>query len=686
MRNAYKTLTPVLFLFVALISNGASAQLNGNYFINSALPTNGTNFQTFTEFAVAVWSNGVSGPVVATVAPGSGPYNEQVAFNTVPGASAANTITVNGNGELLQFTATGSFPDIYTLKIASDYFTINNLHVKALDPTDGVGIYVTNNAKHITLDSNLVEVNKTSTVSSAFGILVSGATSYLLSGSLSDSLVITNNTVIGGYSCIQLSGEGFTSGSQDPIEKIRDAYVADNELQDFYATALWLSYTDNALVVNNKISRPTRTNSGTDSQTPAGITITSGSIDFIVEKNRIFNFAEGGGGAFDAIARGIYISGTTTALTSGTLRNNLIYGLRNNHSCYGMHINSWSGLPLNIYHNTIAIDQNAGTTVSPAFPNSGYQTAAINFGGTTAQSNINVMNNIFFVRRDGNVGKRIYYISDEDTEINSDYNVFYFDGLGTGETDFGYQTVSQQFIDLAAWQATGQDAHSIFADPQFTDPTTGNFLPMNAAVGGDVLGTSGVGVTDDILGNARSATPTPGAFEMEPCGLLPVAGFNATQNGNTFTFNNTSTDAISYSWNFGSASDTSSQANPSFTFSAPGSYTVTLIASNACGADTITQNITITGVNDLVENLSARLFPNPTNEFATLSFQNNVSQDFQIELHDATGRLLTTEFKGTLASGLHNLNINTRGITSGVYSLVIRSQNNISSIPLSIIR
>ncbi len=62
-------------------------------------------------------------------------------------------------------------------------------------------------------------------------------------------------------------------------------------------------------------------------------------------------------------------------------------------------------------------------------------------------------------------------------------------------------------------------------------------------------------------------------------------------------FDNTSTGAISYEWNFGDGT-TSTLENPSHTFAAPGTYQVTLIAldSNTCnGVDTALLNVFIPG-------------------------------------------------------------------------------------------
>ena len=72
----------------------------------------------------------------------------------------------------------------------------------------------------------------------------------------------------------------------------------------------------------------------------------------------------------------------------------------------------------------------------------------------------------------------------------------------------------------------------------------------------------------------------------------PTAGFSASNNNSCtspllVSFNNTTTGAVTYSWDFGDGG-TSTLANPTHTYNSPGSYTVTLIASNAGGCkDTV---------------------------------------------------------------------------------------------------
>ena len=62
----------------------------------------------------------------------------------------------------------------------------------------------------------------------------------------------------------------------------------------------------------------------------------------------------------------------------------------------------------------------------------------------------------------------------------------------------------------------------------------------------------------------------------------------------TITFTNTSSNAISYSWDFGDSSAVSTATNPTHSYSAAGTYAVTLTATHSCGSDTETTTITVT--------------------------------------------------------------------------------------------
>jgi PKD repeat protein len=105
--------------------------------------------------------------------------------------------------------------------------------------------------------------------------------------------------------------------------------------------------------------------------------------------------------------------------------------------------------------------------------------------------------------------------------------------------------------------------------------------------------------TTDGWGNAASTTRN--VTLTEPAGnTAPVPAFTSSCVSFTVcTFSSAATvdnegDAIKYSWNFGDAS-TSTSANPSRTYSVPGTYTVTLTATDVWGKSaSVSHDVTIT--------------------------------------------------------------------------------------------
>jgi hypothetical protein len=111
--------------------------MSGLYTINSTLPTSGTNFASFNDLIVAINLAGLGGPVTVDVVAGTGPYAEQVFFGQIPNGSDINTLTINGNGEILQFLSTNT-NERATLKFnGTDYVTLDNLVIVALGSGHG---------------------------------------------------------------------------------------------------------------------------------------------------------------------------------------------------------------------------------------------------------------------------------------------------------------------------------------------------------------------------------------------------------------------------------------------------------------------------------------------------------------------------------------------------------------------
>jgi PKD repeat protein len=68
------------------------------------------------------------------------------------------------------------------------------------------------------------------------------------------------------------------------------------------------------------------------------------------------------------------------------------------------------------------------------------------------------------------------------------------------------------------------------------------------------------------------------------------------------TFTNCSGTATTYAWNFGDGG-TSTDASPTHTYTTAGTYTVTLVATNAGGSNTITQTIVVGSSNGCLKNI-----------------------------------------------------------------------------------
>jgi PKD repeat protein len=136
-----------------------------------------------------------------------------------------------------------------------------------------------------------------------------------------------------------------------------------------------------------------------------------------------------------------------------------------------------------------------------------------------------------------------------------------------------------------------------FAAPQlyqlaasdFHDITSGNNGGETASVGYDLATGRGELIISAAANDIGGGTP--------PANVPPVASFSDSISGLTVSFTDSSTDSdgsiASRSWNFGDGS-TSTATNPSHTFAAGGTYSVSLTVTDNSGAtNTKTQSVTV---------------------------------------------------------------------------------------------
>ncbi|MFP4469142.1 MAG: PKD domain-containing protein, partial [Bacteroidales bacterium] len=156
--------------------------------------------------------------------------------------------------------------------------------------------------------------------------------------------------------------------------------------------------------------------------------------------------------------------------------------------------------------------------------------------------------------------------------------------------------------------------------------------------------------------------------------LLPVADFTADQThidqGQAVNYTDQSTNnPTSWAWMFeGGDPASSSEQNPSVTYSEPGIYDVTLIVQNPYGSDskTMIDYITVDSTIGMLELLSdgLKVYPNPvTEDIISLSAEIPIER---VELYDLTGkRLISKQCMG------ENVQLRVQGVKNGIYLLKV---------------
>jgi len=242
-------------------------------------------------------------------------------------------------------------------------------------------------------------------------------------------------------------------------------------------------------------------------------------------------------------------------------------------------------------------------------------------------------------------------------DLNIDWSppsdVAVIDGLGGIDIDVFFTST-----EISANWTTSSDAHS-------------DILKYWMAVGttpgsNDVLGWTDVGLTNAYTatglnmanqqmyyvsiqaenGAGLLSNPTTSDGQLLDNPNQPVANFNAATTlicaGDSIVFNNTSTNATSYSWSFQGGSPASSNlTNPSTLFTTSGSYDITLTATGAMGVDVLTQTIQV----QVQQPPIAQLSPSSTavNLPNAIVFFTNQSQDADTYLWDFGNGITSTE-------------------------------------------
>ncbi|MFN0213771.1 MAG: S8 family serine peptidase [Saprospiraceae bacterium] len=163
---------------------------------------------------------------------------------------------------------------------------------------------------------------------------------------------------------------------------------------------------------------------------------------------------------------------------------------------------------------------------------------------------------------------------------------------------------------------------------------------------------------------------------------LAVANFTTVQNLLTATFTNTSTNSVSYLWDFGDGM-TSTVASPMHTYAAPGTYLVKLSATNACRTHVKTSNVGVTAVNDLTENIGIQILPNPTAGDFAVELDSRITSNVQLVLFDAAGRKIAVK-ETSVKQGVVRVPFENLDLPKGLYQLNIQANGKQATFNLAV--
>jgi len=190
-------------------------------------------------------------------------------------------------------------------------------------------------------------------------------------------------------------------------------------------------------------------------------------------------------------------------------------------------------------------------------------------------------------------------------------------------------------------------------------------------------GTYNVNVTNanqcDGVGQSADVTIT-----VNPA---PTAGYTFSGNFPTINFNNTSTGATTWAWDFGDG-NSSAQQNPVHFYQSSGAYTVCLVAENANGCtDTscTTLNLTVGIESPSFRNILVQ--PNPSSETASILFNLEHNAQVTLSILDVAGKVVN-EQHAELSTGQNQMNVDVSTLPAGIYLARLATEQGVSTLRL----
>ncbi len=659
--------------------------LSGTYSID---PSGAGDYIDFTSAVADLMTFGACGNVIFNVEDGI--YNEQILLDEYPGGGATGTVTfqgVNGDASLvtLAYSAIGA-ADNYVIGLnGADFVTFKHMTVLSGGTTYGTAVNFLEDSDDVTIDSCVIQGDQSVSTTSTNMALV-----YAGTGTNRDNFHITNSTLANGSYSVYFYGSSTSSFS--------NGFTIENcDLQNFYYRGIHSYYNENISFRNNFLSNNANY---TGSVYMMYLYYNNGTYE--ISGNDVQH-------KLPAYGYGIYLSNCTGDGVNGAHVFNNSFAIGNpaaTSTSYGIYATTVSNTNFNF--NSVNVSSN-GTTSRCLYMTGGVGN--------------NIMNNNMM--NDG-PGYGMYLLGGfDEVDYNNIYapngNYGYFgtahatlldwqSATGLDMNSYSVDPMFPAFNDLttcndtldAAGMADTNVVVDLTGQPRSAMPDIGAYEfegTLNFSVGSDtsICGTDMITIGDanslsnwtwnngdttntiDVMGTQAG---TYIATRASNCGTAvdtivitqspdPVAAFDTTQTSyTTVVFNNMSTDATSYLWDFGDG-NTSTDVNPFHIYATGGVYTVTLTATGPCGTDvsTFVVELVINSLDELSANIE--MFPNPANDVLTLNADQVL--DASIEVFNVAGKLvLTDNIQGTSKT------INVSNLEKGMYMIKITNNEGSS--------
>ncbi len=475
-----------------------------SYTIDKGSAATRKNFQSFTNLSDSLSCHGISAAITVNVVSASGPYNEQLILKKIPGSSTSKTITINGNGETLQFNSTTAANN-FVLEFGQDasYYTFKNMKMTNTNTSFARILHLPKNNEYITFDNVEFIGYKSATTS------VNHAIVYEEPNVISNFWSFKNCKFTDGSYGLYI----YSSSSNGAGQSAQNLRVENCQFIDQYYMGIRVYYYAGLQFYRNLIYS-TKSYTNYNGMYLYWIMCPIQDNRTIIDGNKIY-YNNGGYGMY------LQYLGVNTSYPSVDwhflISNNVINigpGPSLSTLTRGIYITNQSNSQF--YHNTVNVSSGDNTNSAGFWFQGAYTTSA-------SQGRVDLLNNLF--SSEGNAAA--FYLGSTNittTNVTIDNNNLYSKGSSLGNY------IGSMISDIATWRSTsGYDLNSGNLDPAYQDDSRpySNLHITNAALHDKTPYLSSIPYDADL--RVRKSTGT------DPGGLVSIKDLSVTMASSTFT-------------------------------------------------------------------------------------------------------------------------------------------------------